>query len=104
MPLWYGDPSAKQQMLELRRLGVNVVPGDNDVNAGIDTVYSLFAAGRLKVFRSLKWAVDELESYVWEKGQDGFKDRPLKENDHLMDALRYALHSHEKRPGLRLVT
>ena len=104
VPLWYGDPSAKQQMLELRRLGVNVVPGDNDVNAGIDTVYSLFAAGRLKVFRSLKWAVDELESYVWEKGQDGFKDRPLKENDHLMDALRYALHSHEKRPGLRLVT
>ena len=90
---WYGDPSAKLQMQELRRHGLSVVPGDHDVRAGIDTVYSLIASGRLKVFRTCKFGLDELEGYVWAKTDSGFKDEVVKESDHLMDALRYALSS-----------
>ncbi len=101
---WYGDPSAEQQIAEMRRLGLSVVDGDNDVNAGIDTVYSLLAANRLKVFRSCKHGLDELQGYVWQrqKGGANFEDKPLKDRDHLMDGLRYALHTQEKRAGLRL--
>ena len=101
---WYGDPSAAQQLQELRRGGLQVVGANNDVKAGIDTVYSLFASNRLRVFRSCRYGLDELESYVWQKGEEGFEDKPVKENDHLMDALRYALHSVEKGAALRLWT
>ena len=106
--IWYGDRSAPQQMAELRRNRLSVLPADNDVQAGIDTVYSLLASGRLKVFRSCRFGINELEGYVWDRrpGGDGagFLDRPVKEDDHLMDALRYALHTTEKRPALQLRT
>ena len=99
---WYGDPAAAQQMAELRRARLSVVPGDNDVNAGIDTVYSLFASGRLKVFRTCRFGINELEGYVWDRRDGMTVDRPVKEDDHLMDALRYALHTTEKGPRLTL--
>lgn len=37
--------------------------------------------------------LDEVESYVWPKGQDGkpLKEVPVKENDHACDTLRYAI-------------
>ena len=99
---WVGDPAGKQQMAELRRQGLSVGPANNDVMAGIDTVYSLFQAGRLKVFRTLTGARDELAGYVWKRTAGGFGDQPVKERDDLMDALRYALHTRETRAGLAL--
>lgn len=99
---WVGDPAGAQQMAELRRGGIAVNGGDNDVLAGIDTVYSLIASGRLKVFRSCKFGRDELAGYVWEGGKSGFKDKPVKERDDLMDALRYVVQHAEKSGRLRL--
>jgi hypothetical protein len=100
---WWGDPSAKQQLRELQQMGIPIQPANNDVKAGIDTVYSLMAAGRFKVFNTCKWFLDELEGYVWKKGDLGFEDQPVKERDDLMDAVRYALHSAERGPKLGLV-
>jgi phage terminase large subunit len=39
--------------------------------------------------------IEEFDSYVWPKGQDGkaIKEEPVKEYDHGMDALRYAVMS-----------
>ena len=102
--VWYADPSGAQQQAELRRHGLRVRDADNDVQAGIDTVYELLMTDRLRVFRSCKHGLDEVEGYVWKRDRGGFTDEPVKERDHLMDALRYALHSVEKRPrvGLRV--
>jgi hypothetical protein len=48
---------------------------------------------------------DEIEGYVWERSGDGKpdKDRPLKLNDHGMDALRYVVANEDNvgRPRLR---
>lgn len=93
---WRGDPSTKQQMLEMRRLGVTVTPGDNDVRSGIDTVYTLLASDRLRVFATCRHGIDELEGYVWRADPHRFRDKPVKQWDHLMDAVRYALHTAEK--------
>ncbi|MFF7233374.1 hypothetical protein [Streptomyces sioyaensis] len=56
---------------------------------------------------SRKGLLDELPGYAWdpdasEKGED----RPIKRDDHSVDALRYAVHSvaHEWRPLLATST
>jgi PBSX family phage terminase large subunit len=87
-----GDPSAAQELAELRRLGLPVVPAPRlPVRAGIDAVHRLVAEGRLKIFRGLTHLLDEWESYRWETRGEEVLDEPHKENDHLMDALRYAI-------------
>jgi len=42
------------------------------------------------VFKGLSNFLDEIESYRW---AEGTKETPVKEYDHLMDALRYAIIS-----------
>ena len=63
---WYADPSAKQAISEMRRLGIPLVPADNDVLAGIDTLSTLMATGRFRVFRTCQHWLDEVEGYVWD--------------------------------------
>ena len=99
---WYADPSARQSIAELRRLGLPLVPANNDVPNGVDTVATLMATGRLKVFRTCKNWLDEVESYVWDTKDDIKTDKPRKVDDDLMDATRYLLHTQEKALGPRL--
>lgn len=44
---------------------------------------------------------DEFEVYVWPKGQDGkaIKEEPVKDNDHGMDAMRYAVMAVDRHVG-----
>lgn len=101
---WYADPSAKQSIAELRRLGLPVVPANNDVTNGIDTVNTLMATGRLKVFKGLSHWIDEAESYAYEERDGIATERPVKLGDDLMDATRYLLHTTEKRQPMALYT
>lgn len=83
----YPDPSGKQEIEELSALGVNTEKANNDVNMGIERVNARVKTRRLKVFRSCKNLIDEFETYHWMKD----KDKPAKENDHCLDALRYMI-------------
>jgi len=48
----------------------------------------------LKVHDSCEKTKEELTLYSWDqKAQERGDDKPLQENDHLMDALRYAVMS-----------
>lgn len=95
MPI-YADPSGKQLIESLRREGLRVLPASNEVVPGISLVHEYLKSGRLRIFRNLKHTIDELNTYSWETDRnDNLLDRPRKENDHLMDALRYALFSVE---------
>ena len=58
----------------------------NDVLGGIRLVASLLQAGCLQVSESCTDSIREFELYSWEA--DG-EDRPVKENDHAMDDIRY---------------
>lgn len=101
---WYADPSAKQQRAELRQLGLPLRPANNDVLTGIDTVARLIAQDRLKVFNTCAHWLDEIESYIWTKTDEGPTDKPVKINDDLMDATRYLLHTVENRQQPHLYT
>ena len=53
------------------------------MQAGIDTVYTLLASGRLRVFSTCQHGLDELEGYVRKVDPHGFRDEPVKQLDHL---------------------
>ena len=91
------DPSAASFIEQLFRDQVgNVTPADNSVIDGIRGVASLFAADRLHVHASCTGLIDELPGYSWddaaaEKGED----KPIKKDDHSVDALRYGTRTTE---------
>ena len=68
---------------------------------GITYLQGLFKSGKLKIFRDLKYFLDEINSYQWKMDrQEQLLDKPRKENDHLMDSCRYAIFiASGDRPG-----
>lgn len=92
----YIDPSATSFRLELQKRGVdNLFEAKNEVSDGIRLVAQYLNQGTLKVCRNCKNLIAEFQSYVWdEKSTVTGVERPLKENDHALDALRYAVYTH----------
>ena len=84
------DPSASALRLELRRRGMSVRRGNNDVAEGIAGLNGLFAAGRLVVSQECRETIRELLGYEWdERAAEAGEDKPVKRNDHAADAVRY---------------
>lgn len=92
----YIDPSAVSFRMELQKQGVmNLYEAENEVIDGIRFVSKMLNNGTLKICRSCKNIIKEFQSYVWdEKAAKNGIDKPKKENDHCLDALRYALFTH----------
>lgn len=81
-------------------------PGQGQQRRGgrIRSVSTALGADLLSVHRSCTGLLDELPGYAWDdtaaaKGED----KPIKKDDHSVDALRYAVHStaHEWRQLLQ---
>ena len=84
------DPSAASFIAELRQRGYSIKKARNDVLDGIRFVASLLNQGQIAISEQCKETIKEFASYVWdEKAADRGEDKPLKQNDHCMDALRY---------------
>ena len=69
-----------------RDLGLDLVEADNAVEAGIYNIVSRLTSGRLKVFKSCPNLLQEMRLYRRDE-----KGRVVKDNDHAVDALRYAV-------------
>jgi len=96
----YADPAEPDRIMEMKRKGVNVrdvVKGKNSINSGIDTIRELFKQERIKILPNCKNLIWELETYHYKEKPMGESDEPEKENDHALDALRYALMMNSKR-------
>ena len=92
----YCDPSAASFKLEIARHGItNVYDAENEVVDGIRMVSNYLNNGSLKICRNCDHLIKEFQSYVWDsRSQITGIDKPLKENDHLLDALRYIIYTH----------
>lgn len=98
------DPASKgrsqkdgsQLLYEYREMGLDLEPAVNAVEAGIYAVYQMFSAHKLKVFKSLRNWLNEYRLY--QREMDG---RIVKQNDHLMDAMRYLIMSGRDRMRMK---
>ena len=82
------DPSAASFIAELRRhKKYLVMQAKNAVLDGIRETASAMAQGKIKISPALTDWRREAEGYVWDNSYG--EDRPVKEEDHYMDATRY---------------
>ena len=82
------DPSAASFIACIRRHGrFSVRKAKNDVLSGIRLTASMLHAGVIKIGAGCKDAIREFGLYSWD--EKGEVDKPVKENDHAMDDIRY---------------
>lgn len=101
---YFADPSGAQDIAELQTRGFDLQQANNDVQAGINMVADRIKTNRLRVFRSCIHTIDEFSLYQYDRNQTTgeWKDKPLKVNDHAMDALRYLVMGiSEPEPRIR---
>lgn len=90
----YADPSAASFIEEMRGRGIPFAKASNRVVDGISNVASLLDTGALKLGPTTGPLQTELSEYRWDpKATERGEDKPLKVNDHHVDALRYAVYS-----------
>jgi hypothetical protein len=92
---WGIDRSAAQAAIELSAHGLYAVAAENDVEAGIQRVYSWMATGQMLIAKSsCPRLIKRLRHYRWaeqaETKRGVNKPTPFKKEDDLADALRYA--------------
>lgn len=82
------DPSAASFIEVIRRhKRFRVQKAINDVIPGIATTARYIQDGTIKVHRNCKDAIREFGLYRWD--DKSTEDKPIKENDHAMDDIRY---------------
>jgi hypothetical protein len=108
--------------------GISTVKGQNDVIAGINRVKeflkldperyhpflrtedgeSIKGAPKLYIFENCTHLIEEMQQYRWKQemalsgnpNTDDVKERPVKRDDHAVDALRYLIMSRHYSPSL----
>lgn len=92
----YVDPSALSFKVECQRREIGPLKdAKNDVLDGIRFVSKMILNGTIKICRSCRNLIQEIQTYSWdEKSREIGVDKPRKINDHVCDALRYVLFSH----------
>lgn len=100
------DPSAEGFILQLKEDApqLHVRRADNAVSEGIQLTASALSAGILKIHPRCKNLIRELSGYRWDpRGSAEGRDRPIKQDDHACDALRYALMAHRREINRRVM-
>ena len=88
------DPSATALIVELKQNGFTVMTADNEVARGISDVSVMLNTDRLLFASCCKKTIREFGAYVWDaKAAEHGEERPVKTNDHAMDAVRYFVRS-----------
>ena len=90
------DPSAASFITELRQAGFTVRKGKNDVVDGIRRVSTALQQGKLLFSPDCRDCIREFSLYRWD--EKAAEDRPIKENDHAMDDVRYFVNTVLRQP------
>lgn len=84
------DPSAASFIAALRKAGFPVLKAKNDVEDGIRLVGTLLNQERILFGSICINTIMEFASYIWDaKAAERGEDKPIKQHDHAMDAVRY---------------
>lgn len=103
---WFIDPAAKEKNVtkdgrlyslydEYADYGIHPLAANNEVDAGINRVAEYFKKGKIKITKSCRNLIHELERYHWSEEKETtlgvMKPKPYKSMDHACDCLRYAV-------------
>ncbi|MEG2229949.1 MAG: PBSX family phage terminase large subunit [Bacilli bacterium] len=99
------DPSATSFITLVRKENkIKVWKARNNVLSGISAVALCLAANKIMFNGCCKRTTEEFGLYSWDKNSED--DKPIKENDHTMDDLRYFVYTmrlhEEKKKGISL--
>lgn len=84
------DPSAASFIALLRKRGFRIIKARNDVLDGIRFVGTQLNMGNIIFSTKCKNTIKEFSSYIWDaKACERGEDKPIKQHDHAMDAVRY---------------
>ena len=84
------DPSAASFIVALRQRGVYVREANNDVLDGIRKTGVLLNRREILIHERCSGLIDEMGTYLWDdKAAKRGEEKPVKQNDHSADALRY---------------
>lgn len=84
------DPSAASFIAELRKRGYKIKKAKNEVLDGIRFVAMLLNQEKIAFSDACKNTILEFNSYIWDvKASAKGEDKPIKQHDHAMDAVRY---------------
>lgn len=93
---WYPDPRSPDRIESLRRAGVNTRKPSTNVLEGINSVRELLREKRLVILPKCKNLIEEMRMYHYAEptGSGNEDEKPVKQYDHAVDALRYMVHSY----------
>ena len=95
--LIYADSAEPQRIEEISREEFYILPAMKEVNEGIDFLKSR----KIYVIKNSVNLLKEIKNYSWKSDKDGkLMDEPIKIDDHLLDAMRYAVYSHYNKPSV----
>ncbi len=97
-----GDSAEQKSIDYLRMLGLNRIisakKGPNSINAGIAFLQEF----KIIVHPNCVNFLNEISTYCWDKDKfDNQINKPIDDNNHLMDAMRYAVEEYMKKKSYR---
>lgn len=93
---FYCDSARPENIRELSASGIWALKARKEINAGVECVAKYIKTDRIKFYnRGLTRFMDEIYGYVW----DSAKGVPIKQNDDVMDAVRYGVYCYDKTIG-----
>jgi phage terminase large subunit len=93
----YPDPAEPDRFEECSRADIPVMEVQKDIKGGISQIQQAIREKRFHVFEDCKETIDEMSMYHYPEAEEGkdTKDLPEPFNNHLCDAIRYAITSFE---------
>ena len=88
------DPAAASFIAELTNRGYRVIKAKNDVADGIRLVATKLNLLKIVFSNICQDTIKEFASYIWDaKAAEHGEDKPVKQYDHAMDAVRYFVYT-----------
>ena len=92
---WYADPEDPKAISFLRTQGIVVSEARRDVQERLRAVRVVMGDGKFFVSERCEETVKEFQTYSRKVDKDGlYSEDPVDRNDHLMDAMGYAIQCH----------
>lgn len=95
------NQTGRSDQMEFADNGIVTILGQNAVEAGINRIKERLENDKLGIYSECRELINEFQEYRWKdapkSGEDG-RATPVKKDDHLMDALRYAVMSRPYLP------